>query len=243
MQHIFNIFLPLTPKEEIICLFHEHAEGAWTYFYAIDYLMSNGYDYLINEQDVLGKTPFHYACRHRDDEIYLHCEHYMTKFMKIPNLLVNVKDNIGRTPLHEACRLTNIYMVRFLLSGDYNINVNLSDNDGNSALHITINGWYNTMDDLPFSNILRTLLWKNPFLIFHKNDLDENTYDYAMRLQEENDVLSEEIYADYWSDITSLLHNFMHEARIKMFKYFMDGESSGEIALFPTLEFDCLNDE
>jgi ankyrin repeat protein len=227
MHHILNTFLRLIDFKEITCLLQEHAKGGWKYFYAIDYLMQNGYEQMINQQDSWGRTPFHYACQQSDQTI-LHIDHYMKKFMKTPNLLVNVKDFRGRTPLHEACRRTNYNMVSFLLKGDYNVNVNLSDDDGNSALHQTIDGWFRTMDDLNCTNVMTYLLWKNPFIIFHRNNNNENTYEYAMMLHQREEVYKIPLVGVFWERLSSFLKDHMHKARILMYKSLNGEQPDGD---------------
>ena len=107
MHHIFNMFLGLTTFEKISCevdgtkvnFIHDHAEGGLPYFYGIEFFIQNGFKYLLNQQYSLGERPLHTACRHRRVNI----KTYMTKFMKLSNVLPNLKNIDGLTPLHIAC--------------------------------------------------------------------------------------------------------------------------------------------
>jgi ankyrin repeat protein len=261
MHRIFFMFLRLTPSEEMSCdvngttgrisVIHEHVEGCWTYFHAFQFLMENGYQSLINQQDMLGRAPLHYACRLSKVEFASNTDHYMIKFMKFPNLLVNIKDNKGRTPLHEACRKCNLKMVTILLTDDNNnVNINLSDNRGNSVLHHAIDGWFNRTngtDEIDCNNIMHFLLWKNPFIILHRNNQNENALDYVKRVGEEEEVMECELVEELWLSILDLLNESMHKARIKMYKSLMDiisedNEFMQRIANVCTIDYESSED-
>ena len=229
MHHIFNIFLRLTPFELISCevdgsrvnFIHDHAEGGWTYFYGINFFMENGFEYLMCQQDSLGESPLHTACRHRRENI----ETYMTKFMKLPNLLPNLKNIDGATPLHIACYCCNHKMVHFLLLGNYNIDINLSDNNGDSVLHSIIDGKNNATDNLSFKNMMGLILWKNQFIVLHRNNQNENALDYAKKIQENDAFTNDDYDEEFWSSIINLLDAHTHVSRIHIYKYLINEKS------------------
>jgi ankyrin repeat protein len=229
MHHIFNMFLRLIPIEEISCevdgsrvnFIHDHAEGGWTYFYGIDFFMQNGFEFLMHQQDSLGESPLHTACRHRRENI----ETYMTTFMKFPNLLPNLKNIDGATPLHIACYCCNHKMAQFLVVGNYNVDINLSDNNGDSVLHSIIDGKDNATDELSVSNMMHLILWKNPFIVLHRNNQNENALDYAMKVQENDAFTNDDYSEEFWSNLISLLYSHTHLSRIHMYKYLMNDKS------------------
>ena len=229
MHHIFNMFLRLTPYEKISCevdgnrvnFIHDHAEGGWTYFYGIEYFMQNGFECLMNQQDSLGESPLHTACRYRRVNI----ETYMTKLMEIANLNPNLRNFDGATPLHIACYCCNHEMVRFLLLGNYNVNTNLSDNNGDSVLHLLIDGKDNANDDLSFIRIMTLLLWKNPFIILHRNNQHENCLTYAKNIQMKEFLLSDDYDDEFWFKSINFLEASTHIARVHMYRYLINENS------------------
>jgi ankyrin repeat protein len=152
----------------------------------------------------------------------------MTKFLRLPNLLVNIKDHMGRTPLHEACCRGYFRMIHFLLveSVDYNVNfnVNLSDHLGNTPLHYIIDGWFETTEDLECLNTLTYLLSKNPFLIFHRNNQNENLLDYAQRRAQEEGTLDNELVQEFWKLLFDHIENSMINARNHIYQYFLNNK-------------------
>jgi ankyrin repeat protein len=239
MHHILNMFLRLTPPEAIsscsngngFSILHEHADGAWPFFDAIDYLIHNGYGSLINQQDHLGKTPFHYLCQHSNWHVQFSAtNHYMTSFLRLPNLLLNIKDNQGRTPLHEACLRGYSKMIKFLLveSDDYNVhlNVNLSDELGNTPLHYIIDGWFETTPDSDCLDTMMYLLSKNPFLIFHRNKRNENTLDYTKRRARERMMPENElVFYEFYDFLFYVINSYMQNARHHIYQYFLNNKS------------------
>ena len=229
MHRTFNMFLQLTTYEKISCevdgdrvnFIHDHAKGGWTYFYGIEYFVKNGFEYLMHQQDSYGESPLHTACIFRRVNI----ETYMTKFMKLPDLLPNLKNNDGATPLHIACYCCNHEMVKFLLLGNYNVDINVSDNNGDSVLHRLIDGRDNATDDLSVRNMIGLLLWKNPFIVLHRNNQKENALDYGKKLQKIEGIFSAYYDENFWSILLSLLEEHMHIARIHMYKYLMNDNS------------------
>lgn len=237
MEHIFYTLL-YSNDEEIECdvtgntgrvsVIHEHANGGWDYFYAINFLMENGYGYLINQQDRFGSTPLHYACRKTYNDFKFVLDNYMKKFMKIKYLDVNIRDNKGRTPVQVACRNCYTNIVTFLVTNDYNVNINLRDHLGKTALHHAVDGWFNrtaeTGDDNSCNNIIRTLMWKNPYLVFHKNDKKLNALEYAKKRDKEEEVSGNDLVQDLWTSAMNLLEDHVHKGRFEMYTYCLNNE-------------------
>jgi ankyrin repeat protein len=253
MHHIFNMFLRLTPIEKISCevdgsrvnFIHDHAEGGWTYFYGIDFFVQNGFEFLMHQQDNLGESPLHTACRYRRENI----EIYMTSFMKFPNLLPNLKNIDGATPLHIACHFCNHKMAQFLVVGNYNVDINLSDNNGDSVLHSIIDGKDNATDKLSVSNMMHLILWKNPFIVLHRNNQNENALDYAIKTKEYDSFRNDDYSEEFWSHLISLLYSHMHASRIHMYKYLMNDKAANldivrndDSILYSVVERATLND-
>ena len=138
--------------------------------------------------------------------------------MKLPNVLPNLKNNDGATPLHIACYCSNHDMIHFLLRGNYNVDIDLSDNNGDSVLHLLIDGREKRRDTLSYTNMICVLLWKNPFIILHRNNQYENVIDYAMKVQENDAFMSDDYDEEFWSIVTQMLDTYMHEARIHLYK-------------------------
>jgi ankyrin repeat protein len=119
-------------------------------------------------------------------------------------------------------------MIHFLLveSVDYNVNfnVNLSDHLGNTPLHYIIDGWFENTEDLECLNTMTYLLSKNPFLIFHRNNQNENTLDYAHRRAQEEGTLDDELVQPFWELLFDTIENHMQNARNHIYQYLLNNK-------------------
>jgi ankyrin repeat protein len=211
-------------------LIHAHVCGHWLYFDAFHFLMSNGYECLINQQDLEGNTPLHYACRAMNN-VHIASNHII-KLNEQPSLLHNIKNDKGRTPLHHACFNLYSWSVAYLLESPC-IDVNLTDNGGENALHHIIQGYINNAHSTEScKTTVHFLLSKNPFLVRQKNNFGETAYDYACRWSKIVNVrdmvpmngrlrqfLCMEYDRKFWNDLITILESYKHVARYYMFDY------------------------
>jgi ankyrin repeat protein len=84
---------------------------------------------LVNFIDESRNTPLHYATQFNNQ--------YVIKYLVDNNADINACNYINETPLHNATRYCNNELYEYIL-GITGININAKNNDGISALHITI---------------------------------------------------------------------------------------------------------
>lgn len=98
----------------------------------------------VDKCDILGRTPFHYACRSGEKDLIelflnhkanaLHSDWYkrtalhsavggmnlraIKLLIRNPDIVVDAKDSLGDTPLSMACRLNDVKMAELLMEGN-----------------------------------------------------------------------------------------------------------------------------
>ena len=99
---------------------------------AFEALISTNYDF--NVTDIYGRTPLHWACRMKNEEI----TQFMLNHSKEKEINVNADADIrGMTPIHWACKHGNCDIVKIMLNCD-SINVNARDQAGQTPLFAAI---------------------------------------------------------------------------------------------------------
>lgn len=222
-------------KERKTNVIHLHIKERWDDFYAFDYLLNNEYaDKMINQKDLNGNTPFHYACE------WTSTDHYR-KLLLQPGLLLNARNDNGRTPFHFACCCLNNLLIEDLITNP-NVNENVTDNQGANGLHCMIEyfisnyAFYQRLKP-HYMNSVHILLQRNPFLVTVKNNSGETPIDYAVKFhslcsgdgyvvinRKRRQLLPHYTAIDgyWWSTLVSVLQDYHTETKNLMYNYFME---------------------
>ena len=181
---------------------------------------------LVNEKDnIEGLTPIHYACMYLNE-----FPNYLFKTSRIltrkfnRNILINQKDNYGQTVFHLSCKLHNYNAFKELIKY-HDINIELEDMFGNTALHAVLN-------DMPSVShqselMVRNILDKSPFMILRKNvskdtpiDIFRHHIKYATELVEFGSEAAQQDLI-ILTEILKVLQEHQLKARKIMFEYFI----------------------
>jgi ankyrin repeat protein len=181
---------------------------------------------LVNEKDNRdGLTPIHYACIYLND-----FPNYLLKTSRIltrnfnPHIMINQKDNYGQTVFHLSCKLHNYNAFKELLKY-HDINIELEDMFGNTALHAVL-------DDMPSvsqqsESMVRIILDISPFMILRKNfskdtpiDIVRHHIKYATELVEFGSEAAQQDLI-ILTEISKVLQEHLLKARKIMFEYFI----------------------
>ena len=189
----------------------------WQYFLS-------SYNILVNEKDNRdGLTPIHYACIYLNDfpKYLLKTSRILTRNFN-PHIMINQKDNYGQTVFHLSCKLHNYNAFKELLKY-HDINIELEDVFGNTALHAVL-------DDMPSvshqsESMVRIILDRSPFMILRKNftkntpiDIVRHHIKYATELVEfGSDAAQQDLII--LTEILKVLQDHLLKARTVMFEY------------------------
>jgi ankyrin repeat protein len=220
-------------------MIHAHVCNNWRDFDAFDYLMRQNYaSKLINQQDGLGNTPFHYACS-KSNGI---CENHYKRLIKQPGLLLNMRNDKGRTPFHSACHSMNTVIVTDLIDNPC-VNIEMIDKQGENALHHIIQRFIKVYEGNTYwkslcMNTIHILLEKNPFLVCQQNYTNETAIDYACicenikpghistvvwlnrRPRRMTGYRHGQYNKEFWSSLGKVLKDYQMKARFRMYTYF-----------------------
>jgi ankyrin repeat protein len=210
-------------------LIHTHVCKYWFDFDAFDFLLNNDDTaYMINQQDRLGNTPFHYSC----SRPYGHNTDHYKRLIQQPSLLLNKRNDKGRTPFHSACYVMNPDIISDLIKNG--VNTELIDKQGENALHHIIQRLINRFCDYSlFLEVIQILLTENPYLVNQKNNSNETPIDYAIKWDnihpDETSTLMNNkprrLYGPYckefWSSLLGVLKQYQLLTRNHMYEYFM----------------------
>jgi hypothetical protein len=190
-----------------------------------EYIISNA-GILVNEVDIRdGFTPFHYACIYMNSfpSFLLQTSRIMTRNYN-PCILINQRDNYGQTVFHLSCKLHN-YNAFLELIKCQDINIEIADMFGNSALHALVDEMPSVLSQS--ASMVRSILNMSPFMVLRKNNCKHTAIDIVRRHIEYATELiefgSETAKQDLiiLTEILDVLQEYLLKARITMFDYFL----------------------
>lgn len=172
-----------------------------------------------------GFTPIHYAC------IFMNIfPSYLLKTSMIitrnynPCVMINTQDKIGQTALHLTCKMHKYSAFQELINYK-GINIEIVDKFGNTILHAVV-------DEMPSVSIhsfamIKVILEKSPFMILHRNsinntaiDLVHRHFEYATELVEFGNGAAEQDLL-ILTKILFILQEHRLNARNAMFDYML----------------------
>jgi ankyrin repeat protein len=135
---------------------------------------------LINCSDDNGETPLHFCCNNAFDP---DCE-LLAVLLKHPRTQINLKCNRGFSPLHRAAFDNKYVAVKRLLQCP-EIIVNAYDNDGDTALHVTLaESLERSLGEIcRAKKTIRAFLEHDECLIFLKNCDGKSIYNICYELR------------------------------------------------------------
>jgi ankyrin repeat protein len=191
--------------------------------------------HLINQYDLMGRTPFHVACRHNNI-------HAFEQFEIMTGFDYSIKDKEGEYPIHYLCdymlspELITNYITR------YNVNVETLDNNGNTAVYYIIKTISEEnyedhdyvygdgpehVDTSNYLTVMQLLLNHNLFLILSRNNDNKSVHDFAKEEYANGNLHHSIDTKQRLKSCCDFIEEKEKEARYHMFLYFFAKYTTG----------------
>ena len=187
----------------------------------------------INKPDEKGNTPFHFAIIPRPEFEYFQVNNLLPEL----DLKKNIRNFKGRTAFHDACFYYNPWVVSKLMSFS-DIDINITDNGGENALHHIIQGYIKNPRNDDCITTIHYLLKKSPFLVNMKNSAFETPLHYVYLMNKDRGGLiwimmngkkrkidCQGIDRKFWATLLATLEHYQKQARLIIFNYFMENNN------------------
>ena len=187
----------------------------------------------INKPDEIGNTPFHFAIIPRPEFEYFQVNNLLPEL----DLKKNIRNFKGRTAFHDACFYYNPWVVSKLMSFS-DIDINITDNGGENALHHIIQGYIKNPRNDDCITTIHYLLKKTPFLVNMKNSAFETPLHYVYLMNKdrggmiwimmngkERKIDCRGIDRKFWATLLATLEHYQKQARLIIFNYFMENNN------------------
>jgi ankyrin repeat protein len=175
---------------------------------------------LVNEKDINGCTPLHYAINRFNDFCFY-------KLINMTIIDVNIKDNVGQTALHYYCKRPTPDRIELLI-GHPTTKTYSTDDHGNTALHtlfVEMTEYGHGYDALIFNLhsyelIATKIIEANKFVTLIKNNEGKTALEEAHKKRNQFLNIELETLKNDVDKCISILEKNANDIRMIMFTYF-----------------------